>query len=74
MTHAGTRDSRDPVTATFRNDMLAERVALVVGGSSGIGAAIARALADAGAAVAVTGATADEVACARIHDRGDRSG
>jgi hypothetical protein len=43
MTHAGTRDSRDPVTATFRNDMLAERVALVVGGCSGIGAAIARA-------------------------------
>lgn len=65
MTRAGTRDSGDPVTATFRNDMLAGRVALVVGGSSGIGAAIARALANAGATVTVTGATADEVASAR---------
>ena len=35
------------VAATFRNDMLAGQVALVVGGSSGIGAAIAAALAEA---------------------------
>ena len=45
------------IAATFRNDMLAGQVALVVGGSSGIGAAIAAALAGAGAVVTVTGAT-----------------
>jgi NAD(P)-dependent dehydrogenase (short-subunit alcohol dehydrogenase family) len=53
------------VEATYRNDMLAGKVALVVGGSSGIGAAIAAALADVGAVVTVTGATRGEVDSAR---------
>jgi len=56
---------RDVIDATFRDDMLARQVALVVGGSSGIGAAIARALARVGAVVTVTGATPDEVNAAR---------
>ena len=51
--------------ATYRNDVLAGKVALVVGGSSGIGAAIAGGLAEAGAVVTVTGATRDEVDAAR---------
>ena len=50
---------------TFCNDMLAGKVALVVGGGSGIGAAIARGLAEAGAVVTITGATRDEAAAAR---------
>jgi len=53
------------VDATFRNDMLAGKVALVVGGSSGIGAAIAAALAAVGAVVTVTGATRAEAEAAR---------
>jgi len=55
----------DPVSATFRGDVLAGRVALVVGGSSGIGAAIAGGLVRAGADVTVTGATAHDVRTAR---------
>ncbi len=55
----------DDVAATFRSDMLAGQVALVVGGSSGIGAAIAEALACVGAVVTVTGATPDEADAAR---------
>ncbi|HEX6138408.1 MAG TPA: SDR family oxidoreductase [Casimicrobiaceae bacterium] len=55
----------DAVAATFRGDMLAGQVALVVGGSSGIGAAIAEALASVGAVVTVTGATPGEVDAAR---------
>jgi NAD(P)-dependent dehydrogenase (short-subunit alcohol dehydrogenase family) len=54
-----------PIHATFRADVLAGQVALVVGGTSGIGAAIARALAGAGAVVTVTGATREEVDNAR---------
>ncbi|HVE48214.1 MAG TPA: SDR family oxidoreductase [Casimicrobiaceae bacterium] len=50
---------------TFRSDMLAGRIALVVGGTSGIGAGIADALASVGAVVTVTGATAAEVDNAR---------
>jgi NAD(P)-dependent dehydrogenase (short-subunit alcohol dehydrogenase family) len=53
------------IAQTFCNDMLAGKVALVVGGGSGIGAAIARGLADAGAVVTVTGATPEEAAAAR---------
>jgi NAD(P)-dependent dehydrogenase (short-subunit alcohol dehydrogenase family) len=45
--------------------MLAGRVALVVGGTSGIGAGVADALASVGAVVTVTGATADEAEAAR---------
>ena len=55
----------DLVAATFRGDLLAGQVALVVGGSSGIGAAIAEALAGVGAVVTVTGATPGEVDAAR---------
>ena len=57
--------SSELVAATFREDLLAGQVALVVGGSSGIGAAIAEALAAVGAVVTVTGATPGEVEAAR---------
>lgn len=51
--------------ATFRSDAFAGKVALVSGGSSGIGAAIGNALADLGARVTVTGASAAEASAAR---------
>ena len=61
------------VAATFRNDLFAGKVALVVGGTSGIGAAIAGALAQAGAVVTVTGATRAEIEAARaVPDFGGR--
>ena len=50
---------------TFRQDLLAGRVALVVGGTGGIGAGIADALARLGAVVTVTGATREETDAAR---------
>jgi len=53
------------IDATFRGDALADRVALVVGGTGGIGAAIANGLAQVGAKVRVTGATQQEVDDAR---------
>ncbi len=51
--------------ATFRSDLFAGKVALVAGGTSGIGAAIGDALAACGAAVTVTGATPAEAEAAR---------
>jgi len=49
----------------FRDGFLTGRVALVAGGTSGIGAAIGDALASCGASVTVTGATSDEADAAR---------
>jgi NAD(P)-dependent dehydrogenase (short-subunit alcohol dehydrogenase family) len=49
------------VSDTFRHDLLTDKRAIVVGGSSGIGEAIARALASVGSRVTVTGATDAEV-------------
>ena len=51
--------------ATFRADLYAGKTALVVGGTSGIGAAIAAALVGLGARVTVTGATEDEARAAQ---------
>jgi NAD(P)-dependent dehydrogenase (short-subunit alcohol dehydrogenase family) len=53
------------IDATFRDALFAGKVALVVGGTSGIGAAIADALATLGAVVTVTGATRAETDAAR---------
>ena len=53
------------IESTFNADVFAGNVALVVGGSSGIGAGIADALAGCGAVVTVTGATAAEVDAAK---------
>ncbi len=53
------------IARTFRADLMAGQVVLVVGGSSGIGAAIGAAMTAVGAVVTVTGATADEAAAAR---------
>ena len=53
------------ITTTFREDLFSGRVALVSGGTSGIGAGIADALARCGAAVTVTGATDEEAEAAR---------
>src|SRR5947207_5890006 len=50
---------------TFREDLFAGKIALVVGGTGGIGAAIADSFAVLGATVTVTGATNDEANAAR---------
>lgn len=55
-------------TDTFRSDLFSGKLALVSGGTSGIGAAIGNALAKLGACVTVTGATAAEVDAARHAD------
>jgi NAD(P)-dependent dehydrogenase (short-subunit alcohol dehydrogenase family) len=53
------------ITTTFQEGSFRDRVVLVSGGTSGIGAAIAGALATLGAKVTVTGATDEEAAAAR---------
>jgi len=53
------------VSGTFRGDLFAGKVTLVVGGTSGIGAAVADAFAALGAVVTVTGATRHETDAAR---------
>ncbi len=54
--------------ATFRADLFAGKVALVSGGTSGIGAGIGDALAHCGADVVVTGGTPAEAAAARARN------
>lgn len=49
------------IESTFRSDMLSGRTALVVGGTGGIGGAIAGVLMKVGASVRVTGATIEEI-------------
>ncbi len=64
------------IDTTFRDDLFAGKIAVVAGGTSGIGAAIADALAACGATVTVTGATQAEADAARAqsgfrcHDAG----
>lgn len=53
------------ITATFQEGMFRGKAALVSGGTSGIGAAIGNALAELGARVTVTGATASEADAVR---------
>ncbi len=57
----------EPIKRTFSN-FLHGRTALVTGGTSGIGAAIGRGLAAAGARVTVTGVSEPEVESAKMHD------
>ena len=53
------------MSGTFRGDLFAGNVILVIGGTSGIGAAVADAFAVLGAVVTVTGATRHEADAAR---------
>jgi len=65
MSHSAQREGTPMCDATFHPDLFAGKVALVVGGTTGIGAAIADAFAGLGAVVTVTGATPAECAAAR---------
>jgi NAD(P)-dependent dehydrogenase (short-subunit alcohol dehydrogenase family) len=56
------------IEQTYRADMLAGRIAIVTGGTSGIGAGVGNALAKLGADVIVTGATREEADAARRAD------
>lgn len=58
----------------FNARLFHDRVAVVVGGTSGIGAAVAGALAACGAKVLVTGATASEVSAAALIHAGTAEG
>jgi 3-oxoacyl-[acyl-carrier protein] reductase len=60
------------MTVTFSNGKLDGKVAFVTGGSRGIGAAIARRLANEGAAVAITYSSSKEDAESVIADLGER--
>ena len=54
------------INDTFRTDLFAGKVALVSGGTSGIGAAIGNALSALGTKVTITGATQAEAEAARV--------
>jgi NAD(P)-dependent dehydrogenase (short-subunit alcohol dehydrogenase family) len=56
------------ITATFQEGSFRDKVALVAGGTSGIGAAIGNALAELGASVTVTGATTAEAEEAKTRE------
>ena len=56
------------MTSTFRRDLYAGKTVVVVGGTSGVGAGIARAFVDCGAKVIATGATAEELEASELHD------
>lgn len=56
----------DAVTAAFAPSLFAGKTVLILGGTSGIGAAIAEAFGDLGGEVTITGATAAECASAAV--------
>jgi 2-dehydro-3-deoxy-D-gluconate 5-dehydrogenase len=56
------------ITATFHEEVFRDKVALVSGGTGGIGAAIGNALSELGASVTVTGATAAEAQDAQARE------
>src|SRR5436190_20176900 len=62
MRRSAQREGTSMSETTFRDDVFAGSLALVSGGTSGIGAAIGNQLARLGAHVIVTGATAPEAA------------
>src|ERR1700737_2652406 len=63
------------VTAHHDIFRLDDRVALVVGGSGGIGSALAKALAEAGASISIAGRSAEraEAAAAKVRETGAQS-
>jgi NAD(P)-dependent dehydrogenase (short-subunit alcohol dehydrogenase family) len=56
------------ITATFQEDSFRDKIAMIAGGTSGIGAAIGNALSELGASVTVTGATVAEAEEAQARD------